>query len=434
MVAQELPYRFDPLVRGDLGGAGGQANACGFVVGAQGQATVGKAGAIGGGFHAFYEDEHGLEDLGTFGGPNSEAKSLGFLGEVVGWADALDGYGNAVPRAFRWDRTTGMVDLGDLGGERSWATGVDPYGGFICGTSEDAAGVLRAFQYNPNQPGLVDLGDLGGGTAAAHSAHAGVIVGESTTPNGDTHAFRWFPSSGMYDLGALAGGFSSATSVSINGYVCGWSVDGAGRDRAVFFQSFPSSDVIDCGTFGGAESYAYGVNNLGQVVGTAQAEDGSWRAFMWDDDHRVMMDLNDSIHHLTGWTLHSATHITDDGSITGVGSYNGHLTGFLLRPFSMSVSQGIGPTLFFTAGQMEPGDTVWFVGSQDLGAWQVPGLPQLELDLLSPRLVDRAQAEVWGSAHLSVPMPSYLSGRTVHFQATVPGRLLKSPVVTRTFW
>lgn len=74
-----------------------------------------------------YTDQHALywlrtadalaeQELGTLGGPKSVANDVDDIGRVVGWAHNKQF--NAV--AFDWTKTTGMRDLGTLGGK--WAS------------------------------------------------------------------------------------------------------------------------------------------------------------------------------------------------------------------------------------------------------------------------------------------------------------------------
>ncbi|HEY5730708.1 MAG TPA: hypothetical protein VIS72_11690, partial [Anaerolineales bacterium] len=59
---------------------------------------------------------------------------------------------------------------------------------------------LAAPQYS-----IVDLGILGGDSSRAQDINErGQIVGESTNPSGDTHAFLW-KNGVMIDLGTLGG-------------------------------------------------------------------------------------------------------------------------------------------------------------------------------------------------------------------------------------
>ncbi len=432
--AQFPANRYDPLPKGELGGGLSRANACGSVVTSVGRATVGSALTLSGDLHAFYEDDSGLLDLGTFGGPNSEAMALSLRRDVVGWADSFDANGNVVPRAFSWHPSSGLTDLGDLGGARSWATGIDPYLRNICGHSENSNGDLRAFWIDFNTGTMRDCGDLGAGWSLAHATQVGMVVGESGTVSGLKHAFSWSVSGGMRDLGTLGGNTSVASAISINGYICGWSSNSNFDTHAVFFQSFPTTQVVDCGTLGGKISFGNSINNRAQIVGASELATGEWRAFLWDNATRTMVDLNDFIHPQSGWVLEFATHITDSGFISGSGTWNGQTTAFLLRPFSMSVVRGAGNTATFAASYLDPGQKVWFAGSLNLGSWTLPGFPGLTLGLANPQLVGSAITPGWGGpAIFTRGIPPSASGLTIHFQAGVPKRYLLSPLFTRAF-
>ena len=55
-------------------------------------------------------------DLGTLGGPASQAKAINDKNQVVGWSQTADGDGHA----FLWEDGL-MTDLGHLGG-KAWPT------------------------------------------------------------------------------------------------------------------------------------------------------------------------------------------------------------------------------------------------------------------------------------------------------------------------
>ena len=133
--------------------------------------------------YAFDLDVQALTDLGTFGGPTSEALGLNDLGHVVGWATNA----NHNTRPFLWTPSAGLQDLGSLGGQ--------PY----------------------------DFGK-------AHAINtAGQVVGYSSTGTGDYRAFLWDAQHGMRDLNTLVddlGTFELVTAVRIGN--TGWIV-GDGR-------------------------------------------------------------------------------------------------------------------------------------------------------------------------------------------------------------
>jgi len=133
--------------------------------------------------YRFDLDTQTLVDLGTLGGPTSEAKGINEAGAVCGQARNA----NYNPRPFLWKASTGMQDLGALSG-----------------TSYDQG---RAEALN-------DLGQ---------------VVGYSSTGTGASAAFVWDESHGMRDLNALIvnpGGFQVLTATAIN--QAGW-IAGNGR-------------------------------------------------------------------------------------------------------------------------------------------------------------------------------------------------------------
>ena len=431
----ELSY--DPNVVGDLGGYSARAEDVIGMLGGASWVVVGGSENVNGDFHAFLENEVGLIDLGTFGGPLSEAVAVNVFEEVVGWADSIGANGAVSARAFSWSAGSGFVDLGDLGGYRSWATDIDIYSSFICGTSETQAGDLHAFFLNSASGGMVDCGTLGGSWSQANATGNMTVVGQSQNTQGFKRAFLWSSWSGMSDLGALNGGISDATDISLNGYICGWSSTGnPGEVHAVFYQSFPTSQIIDLGTLGGGISLAHSINGQADVVGTSETISGDWHAFYWDEDTGRMHDLNEFIHPASGWVLESANHLTDSGWICGSGTFNGRRQGFVLRPFRMSVlGSTAGTNVTFRAYDLEPGLKVYFAASLMTGRFPIPGFPGLELGLHSPIRVASSVVGVGTKmASVSVFAPLSIKGMTIHFQAVVPPRYLVSPIFSKTFF
>ena len=71
-----------------------------------------------------------------------------------------------VTRAFRWASSTGMVDLGTLGGGSSVAWGVNGNGSVVVGQSNTASNGWHAFRWT-SKGGMTDLGSIGGDGAVA---------------------------------------------------------------------------------------------------------------------------------------------------------------------------------------------------------------------------------------------------------------------------
>jgi probable HAF family extracellular repeat protein len=94
-----------------------------------------------------------------------------------------------------------MQNLGTLGGDYSWATGVSADGSVVVGWATNAARKWRAFRWTA-AGGMQDLGTLGGSESRANavSADGSVVVGAAWNAAGERRAFRWTAAGGMEDL------------------------------------------------------------------------------------------------------------------------------------------------------------------------------------------------------------------------------------------
>ena len=68
--------------------------------------------------------------------------------------------GCSYARAFRWEESTGMVDLGSLGGESTRANGVSGDGRVVVGWEEHATGFRQAAKWVDNREELIRPGAL----------------------------------------------------------------------------------------------------------------------------------------------------------------------------------------------------------------------------------------------------------------------------------
>lgn len=168
--------------------------------------------------HAALFNNGSLIDLGTLKRQIfSRANGINGFNQVVGFSGPeLD---SPKSRAFFWSKSTGMVDLGTLGGAYAQAFAINDYG-HITGSSEVRSSAndseathafLSASPLGAGAIGMRDLGTLGGsfsyGMAVNNNKH---VVGYSTVNKVDSrvHAF-WFDGNAMKDLGTLAPKFSS---------------------------------------------------------------------------------------------------------------------------------------------------------------------------------------------------------------------------------
>ena len=429
--AQYPAFNYDPIDVGALGGDMSRANQVHGIITASDRAVVGEAQTSSGDWHPFLYADGVMQDLGTFGGALGNAASMNLFGVVVGHADA-PGAPAEFPRAFRWDTAGGLQDLGDLGGGRSWATGIDLYEESTCGHSTVANGDVHAFYIDGIGGPMVDIGTLGGSTSFAEGIDGHNVVGGAVTATNSMHAFTWNDWSGIVDLGTLGGTHSRAMATAL-GHICGSASTAMGQTHA-FFMSSPSSQMTDLGTFGGTISAALNVNNFGQVVGYAETGDGHLHAFYWDDLSQEMVDLNDRIPEHSGWELQAATYISEYGFISGYGLHDGVQRAFMLRPFNLSVIGFAGTSNKLEVRFCTPFEPLFFAWSLTGSGAFAPGVFGDSNGFDGLHYAGRTLATDWGIGQFQLDVPSSVSGTTVYFKAMAPNRRLASPVLAKTYF
>lgn len=222
-------------------------------------------------------------------------------------------------------RSYALTDLGTLGGDASFALGINNRE-LIVGTARTTTASRPQLAFVSDGQEMVDLGTLAGSTFSRAFAvnQRGVAVGEAFTPDGASRAVLWHGgelvelapgvgavandvnnrgrvvgSSGgsavvwdgarMTSLGALssdAAATSRANAVADNGRVVGTAQTDILNEhglRTSHAFSWKSRRMIDLGTLGGSgsSSSALGVNARGEVVGEAAVGDDTFHAFRW---------------------------------------------------------------------------------------------------------------------------------------------------------
>jgi probable HAF family extracellular repeat protein len=182
---------------------------------------------------------------GTFSGGNS----INDNGQVAGYSATA---GNT--HAIEWTPTslhaiTGtMIDLGTLGGRRSYGFGISS-NGMVCGESDTVANdplsglpISHGFLFDGT---LHDLGTLGGISSQGNGVNSlGQVVGQSYLGYYDTqHAFRYSAASGMVDLNSLVDpslGWEllDATAINDTGQITGYGVI-SGKEHAFLLVPVP---------------------------------------------------------------------------------------------------------------------------------------------------------------------------------------------------
>ena len=243
-------------------------------------------------FEAVVWNDTGIVDLGNFGGNGSLALSVNNRGQIVGYAL------NPIP---------------------------DPYGLFLMGCSTfgcfPTGQQMRATLWDRGT--LRDLGTLGGNDAIAGIINqSGQIAGTSYT-NTIPNATTGYPSQDpffydhgkMVDVGNLGGTFAFANDMNESGQVVGLSTLAGDTASHPFF--WERGKLTDIGTFGGTQGEAKSVNNAGQVIGKANlAGDQAHHAFLWRKG--ALSDLG-----TLGGTNSTAYGINSSGQVVGASLITG---------------------------------------------------------------------------------------------------------------
>jgi probable HAF family extracellular repeat protein len=309
--------------------------------------VVGTAQSAGGTFHAFlYTDSDGIRDLATVLGPGtSSALGVNNRRHVVGYFTRADGSTGA----FLFGDEIGLIDLGRLPGNGdSLAAGIND-ADQVTGSSWAATG-WRAFVWSAST-GMVDIGSLGGAMSNGQRINIRAqVVGQSMVNDDPTfpvfHAFRYADGIGMQDLGTLPGTSrtgSSAYGINADADAVGYSSDPAFSLTHAFLYT-DRDGMRDLGTLGGRLSIAYGINDGGGVVGITALESGVQHPFLYTGAGG-MIDLNGLIDPASGWTLWTADAVSNRGTVIGFGTKAGAGRGYRARRIRDDSAPEIEPTV-----------------------------------------------------------------------------------------
>lgn len=272
-----------------------------------------------------WDSINGMRNLGALrNDPSSFALGINDGSAVAGYS------GSGLMRTgFDWTLPTGLHDLGTYGDDEI-SLGIDINNtGQVVGVSGFDGGAKRAFLYDPSS-GMSDLGSLNGvGTFARGINSSSLVVGHTT----ETAPIGFIWNGSMAALPNLTGG-NSSTAYAINdpGTAVGWATDAQGERHAVVWQAggvLPQRIDGTLANWFGSE--ALGVNTQGQIVGFGTV-DFAEEALYYDPTTGAQ-SLSDLFgQSASNWSFKRAQGINDSGQIVGYGYIDGEVHGFIASP------------------------------------------------------------------------------------------------------
>jgi len=225
-----------------------------------------------------------MRDLGTLGGPHSEALAINDHGMIVGTCDNSrvpkpDHEGSWMARACLWrsGKVTNL-DPAPLAGtgmdapidrtSSAWALNER---GQIVVNVEDGDGDARAYVWQAGKQK-----DVSGAVQAFAITERGQVVGDGD--NGDAIPVPFVWQGGRTTFLSIWGGSGSAHAINEQRQIVGWVATKKGGQHAVLWQG---GTITDLGTLGGSDSEAEAISDSGSVVGSSYARDDNQHAVLW---------------------------------------------------------------------------------------------------------------------------------------------------------
>ena len=250
-------------------------------------------------------------------------------------------FGSSSPHASLWTPRGGLEDLTLQAEQGGGANSINERGviaGYTQYVSDDESAAWATLWF-PN--GLRhQIARQGAYTTEARDIntrnHAIVAITEPGPVGVGIRSYLWSLGAGLTDLGSLSGDEAAplvlANAINDADEIVGRSALASGVSRAFYWSA--STAMIDLGGLDPArDSEAWDINASGVIVGFATMDArGRTRAVAWNAQDRAIVDLNDRIDSASGWILHIAEGINDQGWIVGSGAIDGRDEGFLLVP------------------------------------------------------------------------------------------------------
>jgi probable HAF family extracellular repeat protein len=263
--------------------------------------------------------EYEVVDLGTFGMEYAMSTGINDAGHITVLAHSGRG-SERVTRSFIWRSSADVVEVqpprGALEVQIHGLNNAGVASGFII-TEE---GHTRAILWHETT-GIVNLGTLGGNGSVGVTVNGrGQVVGRSDTADGEGRAFRWEAAKGMESLGTVQGGNSSyALGINDRGDVVGEANDAFGVSHAFLWTGHMMR--ITTATEDISRSQAFAIDNRRRVAGTQWDMNGRARAFMWtESDGTVLMQEREGWTGTYGWYIGGPTGWVVGEATLGIGA------------------------------------------------------------------------------------------------------------------
>jgi probable HAF family extracellular repeat protein len=200
-------------------------------------------------------------DLGTLGGQHSYAAGVNNRGQVVGTSATAD-VGNL---PFIWKDGEMRAIPGIMAGQ---AMAINDLGQVV-GIAYEGS-LVRAFVYDGQE--LRYLSDISDYVAAYSINNRGQIVGSMSVGDGEYHAFVW--EDGVFtDLESLGGHYDTAYDINDHGVVVGSSSDEGHTTHATMWVGSAISKLGVNEQLQSKNSFAWSINNRGEIVGESRGSD-----------------------------------------------------------------------------------------------------------------------------------------------------------------
>jgi len=192
------------------------------------------------------------------------------LGILIFFCTASISYANKIRYHY--------LDLGTLGGQYSWSTGINKWGQVVGVSETENDGEYRGFLWMGKK--MKNLGSLDDDlTSVAWSINdRGQAVGFSLGVDSQRQAVLW-DCKGMHELETLGGTSNDALGINRHGEIVGWSLTSEDLFHAALWDS---DGVTDLDPTQSVWSWAWSINKKGDTVGAFLTSDDRVHAVLWN--------------------------------------------------------------------------------------------------------------------------------------------------------